>query len=391
MFNKTISIIGGTGHVGLPLGLAFADKNYKVQLIDINLKTIKNVNKGIMPFKEDGAPRILKKLIKNKKIFATNDLEKVKFGKYVIICIGTPVNKKLKPETRNFLTFFKNLKKQLSNKHLVIIRSSVYPGISDEVFKICKNKTKNVSYCPERIVQGKSLIELPKLPQIVSGFTQKSINDSKKLFEIISKKIIVTSIVEAELIKLFSNSYRYIMFSISNQFFKICHDLNIDFDQLRKNMIEGYDRNSGIPKPGFTAGPCLLKDTMQLSSFLKGSFQLGYSAMTINESIPIFLIKDLEKKISLKGKTVGVLGMAFKAETDDIRDSLAIKLTEYLKKKKINFRYSDPYYKDKYILTEKELIKKSDIIIVTAPHKKYKKIRIPKNKIVIDIWNILPK
>ena len=391
MFNKTISIIGGTGHVGLPLGLMFAEKKYKVQLIDIDIKNINKVNKGIMPFKEDRANIILKNQIKKKKIFATNNLELVKLSKYIVICIGTPVNKKLQPETKNFLSFFKNLKKNLSKNSIIIIRSSVYPGICDKVYDICKNKNNNISYCPERIVQGKSLIELPKLPQIISGFTKKSIDGSKNLFSKISKKIIITTVIEAELIKLFSNSYRYIMFSISNQFFKICNDLNINFEKLRLNMIDGYERNSGIAKPGFTAGPCLLKDTMQLSSFLKSRFHLGYSAMAINESIPIYLVKNLEKKYNLKNKTVGVLGMAFKAETDDIRDSLSIKLINYLKKKGVKYLYSDPYYKDKKITSEKNLVKNSDFIIVTVPHKKYKKIKIPKKKKVIDIWNILPK
>ena len=391
MFNKTISIIGGTGHVGLPLGLMFAEKKYKVQLIDIDIKNINKVNNGIMPFKEDRANIILKNQIKKKKIFATNNLELVKLSKYIIICIGTPVNKKLQPETKNFLSFFKNLKKNLSKNSIIIIRSSVYPGICDKVYDICKNKNNNISYCPERIVQGKSLVELPKLPQIVSGFTKKSIDESENLFSKISKKTIITTVIEAELIKLFSNSYRYIMFSISNQFFKICNDLNIDFEKLRLNMIDGYERNSGIAKPGFTAGPCLLKDTMQLSSFLKSRFHLGYSAMAINESIPIYLLKDLEKKYKLKNKTVGVLGMAFKAETDDIRDSLSIKLINYLKKKGVKYLYSDPYYKDKKITSEKNLVKNSDFIIVTVPHKKYKKIKIPKRKKVIDIWNILPK
>ena len=240
-------------------------------------------------------------------------------------------------------------------------------------------------------MQGKSLIELPKLPQIISGFTPKSIKESQILFSKISKKIIITSVLEAELIKLFSNSYRYIMFSISNQFFKICHDLNIDFEKLRLNMINGYERNSAIAKPGFTAGPCLLKDTMQLSSFLKTKFHLGYSAMSINESIPIYLVKNLEKKYNLKNKTIGVMGMAFKADTDDIRDSLSLKLIKYLKKRKIKYLYSDPYYKDEKITNEKILIKKSDFIIVTVPHKNYKKTKIPKNKKVIDIWNIIPK
>lgn len=391
MFNKTISIIGGAGHVGLPLGIMFAEKKYRVQLIDVNIKNINKINKGIMPFKEDKANIILKNQIKKKKIFASNDLKLVKLSKYIIICIGTPINKKLQPETKNFLSFFKNLKKSFSKKSIIIIRSSVYPGISDKAYKICKNKNNNISYCPERIVQGKSLIELPKLPQIVSGFTNKSIKESENLFLKISKKIIITSVLEAELIKLFSNSYRYIMFSISNQFFKICNDLNINFEKLRLNMINGYERNSGIAKPGFTAGPCLLKDTMQLSSFLKSRFHLGHSAMKINESIPIYLIKNLERKYNLKNKTIGVLGMAFKAETDDIRDSLSLKLINYLKKKRIKYLYSDPYYKDKKTISEKILIKNSDFIIVTVPHKKYKKMKIPKKKELIDIWNIIPK
>ena len=181
------------------------------------------------------------------------------------------------------------------------------------------------------------------------------------------------------------------MFSISNQFFKICNDLNIDFDKLRKNMIDGYDRNSGIAKPGFTAGPCLLKDTMQLSSFLKNKFHLGYAAMSINESIPEYLVDNLNNKNKLKNKTVGVLGMAFKAETDDVRDSLSIKLINYLKKKKIKYIYSDPYYKDKFCIDEINLVKKSDVIIVTVPHNKYKKLKIPKNKKIVDIWNVIPK
>ncbi len=391
MFNKTISIIGGTGHVGLPLGLFLAKKNYNVKLIDINLKNIKKVNNGMMPFKEEKAKFILKDLIKKNKLHATNNFELIKKSKFVIICIGTPVNSKLKPETKNFLNAFRKIKKYISKNSIIVIRSSVYPGISNKVYEICKNKNRNISYCPERIVQGKSLIELPKLPQIISGFSYKSVNESVKLFSKVSKKTIVTSVTEAELIKLFSNSFRYIMFSISNQFFKICNDLNIDFDKLRKNMIDGYDRNSGIAKPGFTAGPCLLKDTMQLSSFLKNKFHLGYAAMSINESIPKYLVDNLNNKNKLKNKTVGVLGMAFKAETDDVRDSLSIKLINYLKKKKIKHIYSDPYYKDKFCIDENNLIKKSDVIIVTVPHNKYKKLKIPKNKKIVDIWNVIPK
>ena len=273
--------------------------------------------------------------------------------------------------------------------HIIIIRSSVFPGICNKIFNILNNK--NISYCPERIVQGKSLKELPNLPQIISGYTHESISHSKKIFKQISKKIITTNILEAELIKLFSNAYRYINFSITNQFYTICEKLGVDYHILRKIMIDGYKRNKDLAYPGFTAGPCLLKDTMQLSSFLKGNFQLGYEAMKINEGLPIFLIKQLEKKISLKNKKIGILGMAFKAETDDVRDSLSIKLKNYLEKRKIKYYCSDPYYKEKYVISSKSLFEKSDIIVVATPHLEYKKLRLPKNKILVDVWGIITK
>ena len=178
LFNKTISIIGGTGHVGLPLGLALADKNFKIQLIDINNDSINKVNNGVMPFLEDGAEKILKKNIRKKNIFASNDHKLITKGKYIIVCIGTPVNKKLVPEIKSFLNFFKFLNKIISNDHIIIVRSSVFPGVNDKIYNILNNK--NISYCPERIVQGKSLKELPKLPQIISGYTDTSILHSKK-------------------------------------------------------------------------------------------------------------------------------------------------------------------------------------------------------------------
>ena len=150
-------------------------------------------------------------------------------------------------------------------------------------------------------------------------------------------------------------------------------------------------RNANIPMSGFTAGPCLLKDTMQLSSFYNHKFLLGHSAMSINEGIPEFIIKKLSKKYNLKKKIVGVLGLAFKAETDDIRDSLAIKLLKLLKSKKIKTLQSDEFYKSDDNIDKKELIRKSDIIILSAPHKAYKKLKIKKNKIIIDIWGLIDK
>ena len=391
MFNKNICIIGGAGHVGAPLGLAFSSKGHNVILIDKNIKNINKINEGKMPFLEEGCSLLLKKMIKKKKIFATSDLAQTKKCKYIIICLGTPVNNKFNPILKNFISFFYQLKKYLNKNHVVIIRSSIYPGICNKVYSIIKNHCKNLSYCPERIAQGQSLKELPKLSQIISGKNNIAKLESAKIFKKVCKKIIFTEIIEAELIKLFSNAYRYINFSISNQFYMMCKNQNLDFFRIRNIMRDNYDRNLSIPLAGFTAGPCLLKDTMQLSSFYKHYFSLGKSAMAINEGMPKFIVDHLGKTHNLKKKVVGVLGLAFKAENDDTRDSLSIKLLNYLKLKKIKTVQSDEYYKDKKNINKNILVKKADIIIIATPHKAYKKLKIASHKILVDIWGIIEK
>ncbi|RZO49528.1 MAG: nucleotide sugar dehydrogenase [Candidatus Pelagibacterales bacterium] len=392
MINRNfICVIGGAGHVGAPLGLALSSKGYNVVLIDKNQKNINKINNGIMPFVEDGCQKLLKKMTYKKKIFATNQLNEVRKCKYIIVCIGTPINKKFKPDLKKFFDFFYSVKKYLNKNHIVIIRSSIYPGVSEKIFNIIKKHCKNLSYCPERIAQGKSLIELPKLSQIISGKNIKAKEESGKIFKKICRKIIYTKIIEAELIKLFSNAYRYINFSISNQFYLICKDQGLDFFKVRNFMKESYKRNENIPMAGFTAGPCLLKDTMQLSSFYNHRFPLFHSAMSVNEGLPQFIIKKLSEKYNLKKKIVGVLGLSFKAENDDIRDSLSIKLLKKLKSKKIKTLQSDEYYEDKKNVNKNMLIKKSDIIIIATPHKAYKNLKINKKKILIDIWGISKK
>jgi len=388
---RNISIIGGAGHVGFPLGLIFSSRGFKVNLIDKNNTNIKKINDGRPPFLEEGSHSLLKKMIKLKRLKATNDIREIKNSKYIIICIGTPIDSKLNPKIKGFLNFFRYLKKYVKKNQIIIIRSSVYPGISDKVYNIISSKNKNLSYCPERIVQGKSIKELPNISQLVSGKNRVSISQSSFLFKKICKKVIKVEILEAELIKLFSNAYRYIHFSISNQFYMICKNLGLDFFKIRNIMKDGYKRNAHIPMSGFAAGPCLLKDTMQLSSFYNHKFSLGHTAMSINENLPKFLIEQLNLKYNLKKKVIGVLGLAFKAETDDIRDSLSIKLLKYLKQKKIRTLQSDEYYKNKNNVDKKKLVKKSNIIIIATPHKAYKKLKISKKKILVDIWGLIEK
>ena len=385
-----IVIIGGAGHIGLPLGILFANKGKSVILYDKDKKNIDKINNSEMPFLEDDGERLLKK--NKKKIFATTNKEFIKYARAVIVCIGTPV-KNSKPDIKFFFKMFKEVKHLLNPKKPLIIRSSIYPGICLKVQNFLGKKFQNISYCPERVVQGKSIEELPKLPQIISGVSDAAITSAKKIFKLICKKIIVTSVLEAELIKLFSNAWRYINFSASNQFYMICEKYDINFHKLRNNMIDGYDRNKSIPKAGFAAGPCLYKDTAQLNAFLKNEFTLGKVATEINTSFPKIIYKKMLNKYKkgLIKKKIGILGMAFKSDIDDTRDSLSIDLLNYLKSKKLSVNISDHFVNMSGIIKASDLIKKSDIIIIGSPHSKYKNLKIPKNKFLIDSWGLFEK
>ncbi len=389
-FNKTISIIGGAGHVGFPLALAFAQKNLNVNLIDINLKNLHKISNGEVPFHEIGAKKILKDCLRKQRISTSNSLETVKNSKYIIICIGTPINSKLKPQTLKFFNFFSTLFKSIKKNQVIIIRSSVFPGIIEKIAKKYKKINHNISYCPERIVQSKALLELPILPQIISGVSKKSVRESAKLFKKITKQVIISTVQEAELIKLYSNANRYINFAIANQLYLMCEQRNVNFENVRQLMMMGYERNINLPSAGFSAGPCLLKDTMQLRSFYSGKFELGLAAMKINENSVVNLIINKVKNIkNYNNKTIGLMGIAFKAETDDTRDSLSVKIINKLKKLKLNIIYTDEYYRDKKSYDLKTFMKKSNLIIIGAPHKKYRSIKFPKNKEYIDIWGII--
>ena len=385
-FKYDVVIIGGLGHIGLPLGIVFASKGFNVCLNDINKDVAKIVNKGEMPYVEYGAEPLLKETLKNGRLVVSLEPQCISDAKYVMIAIGTPVDEYLNPKTRQFLEFIKDIKQYLDPSQVIIVRSSVFPQTLDQILSILGNDNKwHLAYCPERIVQGFAVQELEALPQIVSGFSDYAIEQSEKLFVKIAKKIIRTSISEAEFVKLFTNSWRYIQFAIANQFYMISESNGLDYNRIREIMIDGYDRSKSLPSAGFTAGPCLLKDTMQLSAFNSNQFQLGQAAMNINEGLPSYIVDNLSKEFDLTKKTIGILGMAFKANVDDIRDSLSYKLRKILIFRGANVLCSDEFVKDSSFMSQDELIAKSDIVIIGAPHKTYSSIDFSKVKL-INIW-----
>ncbi|SVD52153.1 uncharacterized protein METZ01_LOCUS405007, partial [marine metagenome] len=270
------------------------------------------------------------------------------------------------------------------------VRSSVFPRTCSQIMNLLgSEKEWHLAYCPERIVQGYAVQELEKLPQIVAGFSDYAIEKASELFNKIASKTIKTTMGEAELVKLFSNSWRYIQFAIANQFYMIAHDYGEDYDRIRDIMTDGYDRARGLPSAGFAAGPCLLKDTMQLSAFYDNRFLLGQAAMNVNEGLPNFIVNNLKKEHGLDQKTVGILGMAFKADVDDIRDSLSYKIGKILRFEGAKVLYSDEFAENSNFITKEKLIELSDIIIIGAPHSAYRGLIIRNDVTVIDLWGII--
>ncbi|MFH1996807.1 MAG: nucleotide sugar dehydrogenase [Candidatus Omnitrophota bacterium] len=387
-----VTIVGGLGHVGLPLGLVFAKKGLKVCLYDLDAKKAKLVKKGVMPFIEYGAEPVLRKTLKNRKLTVSNSIISVSKARYVVIAIGTTIDELLNPRVRSFLECFEEIRKHLRKDQTVIVRSTVYPHTCRRMFKLLGgDRSWRVAYCPERIVQGHAVKELCELPQIVAGMTDEAVEDAARLFGRISPKIIKVPMEAAELIKLFSNAWRYIQFAVTNQFYMIAHSYGIDYDKVREAMVEEYGRAANLPTAGFAAGPCLLKDTMQLEAFYGTKFFLGHAAMMVNEGLPGFIVDDMKNRYDLSITRVGILGMAFKADIDDTRDSLSYKLGKILRFYGATVYYSDEYAQDPTFVPKEKLIESSDVIIVGVPHSQYRELVIPKSKEVIDLWGAVKR
>jgi len=384
-------VIGGGGHVGLPLAMVFADAGLKVGIFDINRDTLKKIQKGIMPFKEEGADILLKRVI-NKNLFTFNDPSAIKDADAVVVVIGTPVDEHLNPLFTLMKKFFMDIMGYFRNGQTLILRSTVYPGTTEKVAELfaASGKKINIAFCPERVAEGYALKEIADLPQIISGTSGKAVQSASKLFRKINKKLIFVEPMEAELAKLFTNTYRYINFAIANQFYTIARDHGLDFYRIHDAVTRDYPRARSFPKPGFTAGPCLFKDTMQVASFSENGFFLGHSAMLVNEGLPNFVVKKLGEGRDTKKMTVGILGMAFKGDSDDKRESLAYKLKKICEVECKKVLCSDVYIKEEGFISASELIRKSDVVIIGAPHSEYRNLKIPANKLV-DVWGFVKR
>jgi UDP-N-acetyl-D-mannosaminuronic acid dehydrogenase len=389
-FSHDVVVIGGCGHVGLPLAIALADSGAHTLIYDVSESAVELVNNAELPFDEPGADQKLKNAVTNGVLKASTDPSVVADAENVVVVIGTPVDEHLNPDPQAIPRSLEVCAAYFRDGQLLILRSTVFPGVTRLVERMITERGLDidVSFCPERIAEGRAMTELYSLPQIVSGREQRIRDRAAALFGRLTQQIVELQPEEAELAKLFTNTWRYIKFAAVNQFYMIAEGRGLDFERIRTGLSQDYPRAQDMPGAGFAAGPCLFKDTMQLAAFNDNNFALGHAAMLVNEGLPLYVVSRLAEQHDLANATVGILGASFKAGSDDIRSSLAYKLKRILSFKARRVLMTDPYVTvDPNLVPLEQVLAESDVLIVATPHSEYRSIVT--DKPVADVWNVL--
>lgn len=388
-----ICVIGGAGHVGLPLSLVLAAKGKHVLILDTDESALECIRRGSMPFMEHGAHALLTEALGRKAISTSSDPGAVRGIPVLIVTIGTPIDEYHNPSVKPVKECLDSLLPYMSDGQLLVLRSTVYPGFTNWLAGYLRSAGRQIklAFCPERIVQGHAIQELAKIPQIISGTTPEAEDAAGDLFGMITSQIVRLSPAEAEFAKLFCNAYRYVEFAVANQFYMMTTSAGIDYYRVLAGIKTNYQRAELIPTAGLSAGPCLFKDTMQLTAFFGNHFSIGYVAMLANEGMPAFMVEELQRRHQLENATVGLLGMAFKRDIDDPRSSLSYKLKKLLKLHARTVLTTDPHVKnDPDILSLDEVVRRSDLLVLCVPHSAYTGLDLT-GKEVLDIWNFLPR
>jgi len=406
--NKDFKLVFvGLGRVGLPLAVSFALVGIKTVGVDVNEELVKLINEGKAPFYEEGLGEALKTAVGSGYLSAINDVDNViDYGDVFIIAVGTPLTENNYPDYTQLISALNSLAKSELMGKMVIVRSTIAPGTLENVVKPLLEESGlragvdfGLAVVPERIAEGKALYEIRALPEIIGGINEISSQIAVALFRHLNsnKKLIITRPIVAELAKLFLNVYRYVNFALANEFALIAEQYGADAKEVIRVANEDYPRG-GIPMPGFSGGPCLSKDGYYLLQ--KNIFpEFIMMAWRLNEYLPQYVanrVVEVMRKLDLDifKVNIGVLGLAYKRDIDDVRYSPAKKLVEYLEKLGLRVLVHDPYIKGTIPL--EEVLEKSHVIIIAVNHSQFMYIEETINRyknvvLVYDVWGIINK
>jgi UDP-N-acetyl-D-mannosaminuronic acid dehydrogenase len=389
-----VAVIGAAGHVGLPLALVLADSGNDVVGIDVNESAVEKINGGVMPFYEEGADALLKERLVSGHFRMSTDLSLAGDADVIIIILGTPVDENFNPILSGLVRLIDDLCPFVRKGQQIVLRSTVSPGSTDRVKKTLEKKTAMVEgvdfdllYTPERVLQGKAISEIKHLPHIIGAYSEQSFRKIGQFFDTFSgARRHFMKPVEAEIGKLITNMTRYVNFALANEFHMIAglHDANIN--KIIDACNDDYSRLN-LPGPGpNVGGPCLFKDGWFLIEKVLFN-DLIVTSFRINEGMPAQIVGKLEEDERIE--SVAILGMAFKANSDDIRNSVSFKLKKQLEFNGYDVRCVDPHVAGYEDLSALEGV---DAVVLMTPHAEFRDLpevmSHVKNEeaLVVDIW-----
>ena len=396
----------GLGRVGLPLAIAFARAGLRVMGLETESGRRDAVEAGKMPFHEPASEPGLAQSVNSGKLTVHEDpVEVLPHADVIILSVGTPLSSDLRPDYDQLQAALAQLAPHLKAGQLLILRSTLSPGTLEKVVvPYLRQQTPVVAEelllaaCPERIAEGRATEELPTLPEIIGGIDHRSSEAAAALFRVLNpnKRIHFTDPISAELAKLFTNVYRYVNFALANEFAILGEHYQVDVHRIIEMVNADYPR-ANVPSPGPAGGPCLSKDGYFLVEDLSlPDFVL--LAWKLNESVPAHVVRRLARQldshgIPLSGTPVAVLGQAFKRDSDDLRQSPAVRVSEILNREGAIVRTHDPFLGGQ---TLEEALRGAGAFVLATNHSFYETLKpqdiaelMAQPRIGFDCWGVL--
>ena len=391
----TVAVIG-LGRVGLPLALSFADRGLEVIGVDRDARRLDAVRSGRMPFEELGTQELLERVVAGTRLTVTDSVREAARADDIVLTLGTPALSHIEIDMGDVRTVLDDLLPLLRDGHSLVLRSTVAPGTTDWVAGYVEQRRGLrsgrdifVSHVPERIAANHFLEEIESLPCIVGGAGEGSGARAAELFEVFGTRIVQTTPVEAELAKIWTNILRYTQFALPNLLMMNCEQYGANVFEVIDLINRDYPRG-GIASPGLTAGTCLRKD-FAFSEERSSAPGMLLAVSRVHETVPRFLVEGLRRRLggSLRDCKVAVLGLTFKRDSDDLRDSLSHKLIRLLERELAHVSRHDPHSPSQSEPLD-AVLADADAVIVATNHSEFEGLlsRLPADVLLVDPWNV---
>ena len=395
MSDTSVAVVG-LGRIGLPLALSLADHGHRVVGIDKQAGVLDAVRAGRMPFEEAGTQELLERVVAGGRLTATDDIRAAADTEHIVLTLGTPAHSHIEIDIADIRGVLDDLLPLLREGQTVILRSTVAPGTTEWVAGYLEQrrglevgKDLFVAHVPERIAVNHFLEEIHTLPLIVGGVGEASGARAAELFEDFGTEVTQTTPVQAELAKIWTNILRYTNFALPNLLMMNCEQYGANVFEVIDLINRDYPRG-GIAQPGLTAGTCLRKD-FAFSEERSSAPGMLLAVSRVHETMPHFLVEGLKRRLggSLRDRKVAVLGLAFKRDTDDVRDSLSFKLIRLLDRELAHVARHDPHVREGSEPLETAL-READAVVIATNHSEFEGIagRVRPEALVVDPWNV---